>query len=448
MKPKIVLARCPIDKTSIAADQWNMPLDLLLLAKAVDERCDVEIIDGSLCGPETADRLAEANPTLVGLTYTALSSKSLARLSTQAKAQGALVVVGGQPAAAASASLALEPTIDAVCVGDGQPTIQTLSAQLAEGRIELGIAPNLLLRQENQLFRTPVVIEDVWRQKMPPRQFAGVEPESYMQRYPESNTLINMSGNRAANLYSKRGCTRRCSFCARQDKGHRARSPAIVAAEIRNLVDQLSVDYILDTSDTWIDVTWARAFATEREEFCIENVPMMVFADARDVTPEAVKSLTACGVDSVLFGIESGSERILRRNGKFIARQDIVKAVDELVNAGIKVSCSFVLGLLDEDEESLEETVDLTRELHTKPGVVCYGNTIMPLMGSWLWSSAFPPERTWPSFITRALDYDLEAARDLYIAEATKLPNSRASITEGCEAILSSSNLPVKEYAR
>jgi anaerobic magnesium-protoporphyrin IX monomethyl ester cyclase len=448
MKPKIVLARCPIDDVRIAADQWNMPLDLLLLADAVDRRCDVEILDGTLLGPGLLDRLSASGAEVVGLTYTALSSKSLAAIATQAKKQGALVILGGQPATAASPSLALEPIIDAVCTSDGQPTIQVLSQQLADGAIDLHKVPNLLLRGDAGLAHTHTVLENVWEQIMPPRNFAGVEPERYLREYRGTNTLVNMSGQRAANLLSKRGCKRRCSFCARQDKGSRARNPAIVAQEIRYLLDSFGIDYTLDTSDTWVDEPWMAAFSHQRKEARIDGIKMMVFADARDITRDVALALASCGVDSVLLGIESGSERILRRNGKFISRRAIVQAVDDLVFAGIKVSCSFVLGLLDEDAASLEETVSLTRELHAKPGVLCYGNTIMPLMGSWLWKSTFPNDRSWPSFITRALDYDLEAARDLYISEATRLPGGRLALKQACEEILASCQLPVKEYAR
>ncbi len=448
MKPKIVLARCPIDDARIAADQWNMPLDLLLLADSVDSRCDVEILDGTILGPRLLDRLSAAGADVLGLTYTALSSKSLAAIAAQAKKQGTLVIVGGQPATAAGPSLAMEPIIDAVCIGDGQPTLQALSRQLADGTIDLHQVPNLLLKTNHGLARTETVLENVWEQKMPPRDFGGIDPQQYLAEYRGTNTLINMTGQRAANLFSKRGCKRRCSFCARQDKGFRSRDPVTVAQEIRYLLDNFGVDYILDTSDTWVDGPWMDAFCHQRKERLIDDIKMMVFADARDITHEIAFALASCGVDSVLLGIESGSERILRCNGKFISRRAIIQAVDDLVLAGIKVSCSFVLGLLDEDEASLDETVSLTCELHAKPDVLCYGNIIMPLMGSWLWKSTFPEDRQWPSFITRALDYDLEAARDLYISEATKLPGGRHILQQACEEILASCQLPIKEYAR
>jgi len=91
MKQKIQLIRCPIDDVSIGADQWNMPLDLLLVANAVDKRCDVEIIDGTLHGLDGVIRRLDPTAGIVGLTYTALSAHSLRSLAEHCKANGSFV---------------------------------------------------------------------------------------------------------------------------------------------------------------------------------------------------------------------------------------------------------------------------------------------------------------------------------------------------------------------
>ncbi len=221
-----------------------------------------------------------------------------------------------------------------------------------------------------------------------------------------------------------------------------------VADEIRYLIDNYNIDYILDTCDTWVDSQWCQDFARALDMKSVNNIGMMVFADTRDITIEVCKVMRSCGITNVLLGIESGSERILLQNGKKMTRQEIINAVDYLVEADIKVSCSFVLGLLDEDEDSLLETINLTKVLHERPGVLCYGNVIIPLMGSWLWRRAFPPERVWPSFISRALDYDINSIRELYVSSATRIPGGVKQLQNACEEILAFSQLPKMEYAR
>ncbi|MFC1805500.1 B12-binding domain-containing radical SAM protein [Planctomycetota bacterium] len=448
MNPKLQLIRCPVDDQSVAADQWNMPLDLLVVGGAVDPRCDLEIIDGTLLGLDGVREKIDPSAACVGFTYTALSARSLSVLAAECKDNGSVVIVGGQPATAAAGSLVKEEVIDAVCVGDGQPTMRILSQQLLRGRVDLSGVPNVLLQEEGRQLRSASQAEDVWRQVLPERHLGGLTPADYLGRYPDTNTLINMTGSRALNIYSKRGCPHHCSFCARQDKRLRLRDPEGVAAEIASLVSAYGIDYVLDTSDTWLHRRWATGFADARRQRGVSHIGMMVFADAREIDHKACQLMDACGVDSVLLGIESGSERVLARNGKAMTRRRIFKAVDDLVNAGIRVSCSFVLGLIGEDDHSLEETVALAAQLHKRPGVLCYGNVIMPLAGSRLWSEAFPGHRSWPSCITRAFDYDLELVRELYVATATHIHGGLEALRDACGRLLRTSRLPAKEYAR
>lgn len=448
MDAKIQLVRCPVDDPSVAADQWNMPLDLLVLAGAAADECEVEIIDGTLLGLTEVKRRLESGAAVVGFTYTALSARTLGVLAAECKARGSFVVVGGQPAAGAKHSLVKEAFIDAVCVGDGTPVVRAVAAQLAIGRFNATELPNVIAKSgDSRIVATQIIAEDVWSQSIPSRRLGGLEPERYLRRYPATNTLINMGGRRAVNIFSKRGCPYQCSFCARQDKKTRLRNPNLVASEIRELVEIYGIDYVLDTSDTWFHAGWAKKFAAERMRWGLQGLSMMVFTDSRHITTNSCRLMVECGVDSVLLGVESGSEKVLEANWKTTTRKAILHAVDLLVTAGIRVSCSFVLGLLGEDAESLAETLSLCELLTEKPNVLCYGNVIMPLMGSPMWSTTFPPNRLWPSYITRAIDYDLKAARELYVREATHVADV-SILQKYCETLLQLGNLASLEYAR
>ena len=256
MDIKIQLIRCPIDDQTIGADQWNMPIDLIVVGSAIDKNCFVEILDGTLLGLDgILDRL-DPLASCVGFTYTALSSKSLERLAKEAKSNGSLVIIGGQPATASAESLIQEEFIDAICIGDGEPTMNVLSNQLLKNQLNFSLIPNLLYKEGDKTLHSPFEETNVWDQQIIDRTFGFLNPENYFINYPETNTLINMRGKRATNLFSKRGCFRKCSFCARQDKKIRVRNPELVASEIRQLIDFYQVDYILDTCDTWVSSEW------------------------------------------------------------------------------------------------------------------------------------------------------------------------------------------------
>jgi radical SAM superfamily enzyme YgiQ (UPF0313 family) len=421
-----------------------MPLDLLVVAGGIDiKKCDFEILDGTQLGLDEISRRINPQAFCVGFTYSALSAGSLQTLAIQASENGSFVIVGGQPARAAAPSLVRESFIDAVCVGDGQPVMAAISAQASLGKIDPSRLPNVIYEVDGTLKTSATKSEDVWGQIMPSRSVGGLSPKDYFACYPSKNTLNNMRGARASNLFSKRGCPFICSFCARQDKEVRLRDPEIVADEIVMLVHEHGVDYILDTSDTWVDDDWALTFATAKEARGISDLKMMVFADSRHISDSVSAAFRTCGVDSVLLGIESGSERILRRNRKTTTRHAIISAVESLVNAGIRVSCSFVLGLLDEDDDSLAETVDLAGKLCRMDGVLTYSNVIIPLMGTHLWQEAFQKQENLPTYLTRAVSYDLAAVRQSYIESATRVTGGMQGLESACDKILEASGLAI-----
>jgi radical SAM superfamily enzyme YgiQ (UPF0313 family) len=448
MYPKIQLIRCPVDDPSIGADQWNMPLDLLSVCSDIYEDCYVEILDGTLLSIDEIYNKIDPLSSCVGFTYTALSSLSLKYLAETAKNNGSLVIIGGQPAIASAKSLIEEHCIDAVCIGDGEATMRSISCQLLYGDVDLRLVPNIIFKSEGRIVHTLVEDTDVWNKRYNDRTYGSLNPDKYFIKYPVTNTLLNMRGDRATNIYSKRGCYRYCSFCARQDKKFRLRNPEYVAEELRYLVDEYNVDYILDTSDTWVSDEWVNKFSIEKNKRNLNDLGLMVFADVRDITNKVSDNMKICGIDSVLLGVESGSEKILNRNNKRMTKIQIINAVENLVRNNIRVSCSFVLGQLDEDDDSICDTIELTEVLNQMTGVLCYGNVIIPLRGSQLWGEAFPSEKKWPTFITRAIDYNMDMVRQLYVSQNLKVSGGLKTLEDACKTILKAGNLSVKEYAR
>ena len=143
---KIQLIRCPIDNPNLGADQWNMPLDLIVIGSSVNSDCSVEILDGTLIGLEGILKKIDPSSDCVGLTYTALSSKSLKIIASTAKSNGSFIIIGGQPAMASAESLVLEDFIAAVCVGDGEPTMKAISNQIGNKSFHKELIPNLLFK--------------------------------------------------------------------------------------------------------------------------------------------------------------------------------------------------------------------------------------------------------------------------------------------------------------
>jgi radical SAM superfamily enzyme YgiQ (UPF0313 family) len=73
------------------------------------------------------------------------------------------------------------------------------------------------------------------------------------------------------------------------------------------------------------------------------------------------EKMAHAGWVSLWFGIESGSERVLRRMNKHYTAEDIKQTIAAAQAAGIQSSAGFVVGFPGEDESTLAETLEVAR---------------------------------------------------------------------------------------
>jgi len=444
----IQLVKVPMDDGSLPEDRWYMPLDLLAVASSAENAgCETEILDGGILSFDEISKFLGLDVEIVGLSYSVMSLRNLERLARLAHDRGALVVLGGQAATASSASLIQEPFVDLVITGDGEPALHEIAKQVRHNKWNPTKIPNGLSYINNQFVKgPPVEIPDDDIGKF--SRFAGrIDPEDYIGAFAKGNTLKNISAGRAINIFAKRGCLGCCSFCARQDKRLRSRNPGEIVKEIFDLTHRFQLDYIIDHSDTWMsDTEWVRRFVVERSRIDNEIPQMMIFADARHMSTEAIDLLPKAGIDNVLLGVESASQRILIKNGKPNSKHKIFEVIRRLVDHGIKVSASFVLGLIGEDDSSLAETCTFVDRLTQLSGVRCYCNVIMPLPGSPAWSAfmASGAKVKW----SRALDYRLDEVREDFIRTQTSVTGGLERLLQERDSILANNELDRLEFAR
>lgn len=442
------LIKAPLDDKSFPEDRWYLPLDLLAVASAAErDGHKTTILDGGIWQLDKLSDVVGRDADVVGLTYSTMSIRSFEMLARLAHERGVRVIVGGQAATASAYSVAEEPFVDLVVAGDGEPAICNIARQVETGEWCPEKVPNAVFYYQGRHMHGPRVEISCDQIGRFSRLAGGVDPEDYLSAFAAGNTLKNIAAVRPTNLFSKRGCHAHCSFCARTDKRVRARAAREVAAEISELTTRFGLDYVVDHSDTWLSkLQWAREFVAERGRLGDAMPRMMIFADSRHLSAEAIELLPKAGVDNVLLGIESASERILLRNGKANSRRKIDEAILRLLDNGIRVSVSLVLGLLGEDDASLSETCRFAAHVAQLTGVRCYCNVIMPLPGSPAWdvfmSSA--AGRKW----SRALDFNLEAVRHDFIRNHTTVTGGVERLLKERNLILARNDLQQLEFAR
>ncbi len=175
------------------------------------------------------------------------------------------------------------------------------------------------------------------------------------------------SGKRTALVITSRGCPHQCTFCLWPQVlyGHRLRrrSAKNVVDEIEYLISHYGVDEI-DFDDDTITVSKGHI-----ESICNElisrNIKIkwecMGRVDAVDEGTLALMKKAGC--DVIFFGFESGSDKILKSIKKNVTKQQIVDAVKLTRKAGIWAAGSFVIGLPEEDRNTIKETINFAKKL-------------------------------------------------------------------------------------
>jgi len=97
------------------------------------------------------------------------------------------------------------------------------------------------------------------------------------------------------------------------------------------------------------------------------------------VTEETIQLVKSfCANDNLVIGAQTGSERMLEYLMRRHTVEDVRKAVELTLKAGLKAKVDFIFGLPGETLDDLKATLSFMEELATK-GAIIHAHTFMPL---------------------------------------------------------------------
>jgi len=166
---------------------------------------------------------------------------------------------------------------------------------------------------------------------------------------------------RMAHVMFSRGCPFPCSFCAAGQTRIQYRSGASARTELTHLIDQYRIEGFAIVDDNFI--------VNKRKvgDICeqIEDLGLRWSALSRVDTVDAplLQKMARSGCIEVKYGMESGSEPLLKAMRKNTKREQIRRAIHATVDAGIAAKVFIIHGFPGEDMETTEETINLLQEL-------------------------------------------------------------------------------------
>ena len=185
-------------------------------------------------------------------------------------------------------------------------------------------------------------------------------------------------------IMASRGCPNQCTFCNTPvlwGRKVRYQQPQYIVDEVERLHKIYGMNEIFFQDDTFnLNLKWA----SEIFEGIIQKGlnREMVFritgrVNHKLITKEYLDLAHRAGVWNIFYGIESGSQYMLDRMKKNQTVEEIERAVRMTHEANITTTCSFVVGLPGESQETIKETDRLI-------------NRIKPSQYGWCFACPFP----------------------------------------------------------
>ena len=168
-------------------------------------------------------------------------------------------------------------------------------------------------------------------------------------------------GKKLGYINTSEGCVARCTFCHRWKKGYKV-------LDVDSIIDHMK--YLMETFNIGFFSFNDENFGSNRRH-AIEFVTKVKGLDilwyvggirVKSVDVELLKKMKESGCTAVLFGIESGSDKILTIMEKNATVTDNLNALNAVHEAGLYTLLQLVVGMPGENRKTIKETCDFVRK--------------------------------------------------------------------------------------
>lgn len=397
-KPKILFA-IPPGRFALLRDIGNeptIPIGLAYVATYVADKLPVEVkvLDAPTerVNVEKFVRIIDTvRPDILAITAYTFQIKEAALVVEEVKKKFPEIkaIIGGYHVnALPSRTLHEFPMFDYAVFGEGEQTAVELILAIIENRTPSSI-PGTAYREGEDVITNSrrEYLNDISEIPYPDFSLFPVG------RYANTIDPPMMFWLRSIPILINRGCPYRCLFCSRSF-GNKVRYRPLdhVMGEIERDRKEYRANRLIILDETF---TVNREFTMQFTDDLIRRglhsrIKWMCQTRTELVDPEVLVLMKRSGCRFITFGIESGNEERQRAVEKKLDLAGAREIIGQAMKLGIRVQCTFIIGLPGETEKTAGETIDASIDLD--PSISTY-SILTPFPGTVIYDMAVRGEK-------------------------------------------------------
>lgn len=345
-----ILLVYPDFRSSDVFSDPGLPVGLGFIARSLESvGFKYEVIDLNIDTKEyLMSRISEINPQFLGISMLSYRCKESYKLLQNVKYHWPqLKIIAGGPHITANREVVLMecPAIDVGVVGEGEIAI----VEIVRGE-PLATINGLLYREEETVRFTGEREYIVDLDTVPFPTYEGFRLEKYSKTMP---------------LHSSRGCPYRCIFCGAPrilGKKWRRKSAHSMVEEVKYWHGKGYRNFSFSDSNFAVDKARVVSFC---EGIVKSNLHVCFMAEglrADHVDRKILEKMRCAGFTSLVFGVESGSNKILQNLKKGETREDIEAAIAAATDLGFIITLFFLIGSPGEEVDDIKQSFSLARK--------------------------------------------------------------------------------------
>jgi anaerobic magnesium-protoporphyrin IX monomethyl ester cyclase len=371
----------------------NPPLGIVQLAtetrKAGHEVriCDLErdlvVNDGNLevTLSQMHDMIERLKPDCIGITMLSvryLEARRIISLCEEIRQAAGLLfkIVAGNihPTCEPEITLRDNPSLDAIFIGEADEPFKAFVNGIPVSQI-----PGIAMRENSR-----IIVKPQWMfpelDELPFPDWNFIDTEFYASPNFASHGRKNEPA-RSLDIITSRGCVYHCSFCVYNKAKYRSNSPEYVVSNIEYMLDNFDIDsiFFLDSSIG----NNKRQLMGICETIVSRGLQHRFYWSANmrsnQVDEDLLRRMWEAGCRKLLYGFESGSQRILDAMKKRCTVEQNEMAARLHRKLGFPYLASMIAGFPGETEKDLEMTIKWLNQV--RPPLLGV-NTYVPLPGS------------------------------------------------------------------